>query len=117
MRRPPVSVGAGRIGWPRLRLSSSRSGRSAPPREWRTTSQRVVRIALVALLAIVTVAAVLRWDPSWPLPVPAALQAPDVHAGHRRRSTHGIDRGSPDSRDSLDPRSSSSRENTANASS
>ena len=53
-----------------------RSDQAAPPREWRTTSQRVVRIALVALLTIVTVAAVLRWDPSWRLPVPAALRAP-----------------------------------------
>jgi serine/threonine protein phosphatase PrpC len=51
----------------------------APPREWRTMSQRVVRIALVALLAIVTVAAVLRWDRSWQLPVPAAaLQTPEA---------------------------------------
>jgi serine/threonine protein phosphatase PrpC len=54
----------------------------APPREWRTMSQRVVRIALVALLAIVTVAAVLRWDRSWQLPVPAAaLQTPEAAPG------------------------------------
>jgi serine/threonine protein phosphatase PrpC len=54
---------------------------AAPPREWRTTSQRVVRIALVALLTIVTVAAVLRWDPSWRLPVPTALQTPEAAPG------------------------------------
>jgi PPM family protein phosphatase len=46
----------------------------APPREWRTVAQRMVRIALVALLAIVTVAAVLRWDRSWP--APATAEAP-----------------------------------------
>jgi serine/threonine protein phosphatase PrpC len=57
------------------------SGTLAAPREWRTTSQRVVRIALVALLTIVTVAAVLRWDPSWRLRVPAALQAPEATPG------------------------------------
>jgi PPM family protein phosphatase len=53
----------------------------APPREWRTMSQRLVRIALVALLTIVTVAAVLRWDPSWRLPVTNAVEVPEPASG------------------------------------
>jgi serine/threonine protein phosphatase PrpC len=51
------------------------------PREWRTMSQRVVRIALVALLALVTVAAVLRWDSPWPRPAPTAAETPAPTSG------------------------------------
>ena len=46
----------------------------APPRERRTTSQRVVRTALVALLAIVIAVAVVRWRPSWQVPAPSAVE-------------------------------------------
>ena len=46
----------------------------ATPREPRaTTAQRVVRTALVALLAIVTTLAVVRWRPSWQIPLPSWL--------------------------------------------
>jgi len=45
-----------------------------PPREGLTTSQWVVRTALVALLAIATTAALLRWGPSWPVPAPVAVE-------------------------------------------
>jgi hypothetical protein len=47
----------------------------------RTMSQRIERIALVALLATVTVAAVLRWDPVLVRSASALpSQAPEVHA-------------------------------------
>ena len=49
----------------------------APPREpGATTTQRVVRTALVALLAIVTTLAVVRWRPSWRIPFPSWLVPP-----------------------------------------
>ena len=53
----------------------------APPREWRTVSQRVVRIALVALLTLVTVAAVLRWDSPGLRPAPTAAETPEPTSG------------------------------------
>ena len=46
----------------------------APSREGLTTSQWVVRSALVALLAITITAALLRWGPSWPVPAPVAVE-------------------------------------------
>jgi serine/threonine protein phosphatase PrpC len=50
---------------------------SGAPREPRATrSQRVVRTALVALLAIVTTLAVVRWVPSWQIPLPSWLVPP-----------------------------------------
>jgi serine/threonine protein phosphatase PrpC len=55
----------------------------APPREWLTTSQRLVRTALVALLAIVITVAVARWDPSLlQVPAPSVVEPP--------RSTSGV---------------------------
>ena len=53
----------------------------------------MVRIALVALLAIVTTLAVLRWRSVLAAPpAPTAVGAADVNVRSRRRSTHGIDR-------------------------
>ncbi len=46
----------------------------APPRERRTTSQRVVRTALVALLAIAITVAVVRWGPAWTAPAPSIVE-------------------------------------------
>jgi serine/threonine protein phosphatase PrpC len=43
------------------------------PLERRTTSQRVVRTALVAMLSIVITMAVIRWRPSWAVAVPSAV--------------------------------------------
>ena len=48
----------------------------ALPRERRTTSQRAVRIALVALLSIVIAATVIRWGPSWQIPAAGGLDDP-----------------------------------------
>jgi serine/threonine protein phosphatase PrpC len=52
---------------------SRRSGLDRRPRERHTTLQRVVRTAVVALLAIVTTLAVLRWRPSWTIPAPSTV--------------------------------------------
>jgi PPM family protein phosphatase len=46
----------------------------APPREQRTTSQRLARTALVALLTIVITAAVVQWGPSWWAPAPSIVE-------------------------------------------
>jgi hypothetical protein len=46
----------------------------APPRERSTTSQRVVRTALVALLTIAITASVVRWGPSWTAPAPSIVE-------------------------------------------
>jgi serine/threonine protein phosphatase PrpC len=46
----------------------------APPRERRTTSQRVVRTALVALLAMTITVAVVRWGPSWQAAAPSIVE-------------------------------------------
>jgi len=46
----------------------------APSREGLTTSQWVVRSALVALLAITITAALIRWGPSWPVPAPVVVE-------------------------------------------
>jgi serine/threonine protein phosphatase PrpC len=53
----------------------------APARKGRTTSQVVVRIALVALLAAVTTLALLRWRPSWPVVAPTAVVPSTSTAG------------------------------------
>jgi serine/threonine protein phosphatase PrpC len=53
----------------------------APPRGRRAISQRVVRMALVALLAIVTTVAVVRWRPSWLVPVPILVEPPTSTSG------------------------------------
>ena len=45
-----------------------------PPREGLTTSQWVLRTALVALLAIAITAALIRWGPSWPVPARVAVE-------------------------------------------
>jgi serine/threonine protein phosphatase PrpC len=46
----------------------------APPHERRTMSQRVVRTALAALLAIAITVAVVRWGPSWKAPAPTIVE-------------------------------------------
>ena len=62
----------------------------ATPREPRaTTAQRVVRTALVALLVIVTTLAVVRWRPSWQIPLPAWL-SPAPTAAVPPISTSGV---------------------------
>ena len=62
----------------------------APAREPRaTTSQRVVRTALVALLAVVTTLAVVRWRPSWQIPLPSWL-VPAPSAVVPPTSTSGV---------------------------
>jgi serine/threonine protein phosphatase PrpC len=45
-----------------------------PSRETGRRSERVVRTALVVLLAIVIALAVVRWPPSWAIPTPSALE-------------------------------------------
>ena len=54
---------------------------TAPALKGRTTSQLVVRIALVALLAAVTTLALLRWRPSWPVAAPTAVVPSTSTAG------------------------------------
>jgi serine/threonine protein phosphatase PrpC len=50
-------------------------------RERRTTSQLVVRTALVVLLAIVIALAVIRWRPSWLVPAPSLVVPPTSTSG------------------------------------
>jgi serine/threonine protein phosphatase PrpC len=80
-----VSAAAGEtskaFGSPRRPAAPDVHARHAPPRERPTTSQRVVRTALVVLLAIVTTAAVLLWRPSWPFPLPGAINPPTSTSG------------------------------------
>ena len=74
----PAPETSNEIGPPLRQAARETPAAGAPAREWRTMPQRLVRIALVALLALVTVAAVLRWDPSWQLPAPNAVEAPQT---------------------------------------
>jgi len=53
----------------------------ALPCQRRTTSQRAVRTALVAVLAIAIAATVVRWGPSWQIPAPSALDPPTTTSG------------------------------------
>ncbi len=69
------------FGSPRRPAAVDVHGFGAAPRERRTTSQRVVQIALVALLAIVIAAAVVRWVPSWQVPVPSVIELPTSTSG------------------------------------
>jgi serine/threonine protein phosphatase PrpC len=62
-------------------VSSAAQALGAPRRERRTTSRRVVRTALVALLAIVITLAAVRWGPSWPLPAPSVVVPPAPTSG------------------------------------
>jgi serine/threonine protein phosphatase PrpC len=64
------------FGLPQSPAALDGQASGALPRERRTTSQRAVRTALVALLAIVIAAAVIRWGPSWQIPAPSALDPP-----------------------------------------
>ena len=74
-RRTSSGVESGRPG------TAGVQGSGAPRRERRTTSQRVVEIALVALLAIVITLAVMRWRPSWPFPAPSPEVPPTTTTG------------------------------------
>ena len=69
------------FGSPRRPAAADIHGFGAAPRERRTMSQRVVQIALVALLAIVIAAAVVRWVPSWQVPVPSVIELPTSTSG------------------------------------
>jgi len=69
------------FGSPRRPAAVDVHGFGAAPRERRTTSQRVVQIALVALLAIVIAGAVVRWVPSWQVPVPSVIELPTSTSG------------------------------------
>jgi len=69
------------FGSPRRPAAVDVHGFGAAPRERRTTSQRVVQIALVALPAIVIAAAVVRWVPSWQVPVPSVIELPTSTSG------------------------------------
>jgi serine/threonine protein phosphatase PrpC len=60
------------------------------PHERRTTSQRAVRIALVALLAIAIAAAVVRWGPSWQMSPPSAVEPSTTSAVVIVRPTESI---------------------------
>ena len=51
------------------------------PRERARTSERVVRMALVALLAMLIAVAVVRWRPSWTIPTPSALEPSTTPSG------------------------------------
>lgn len=62
-------------------ISSAARALGAPRRERRTTPRRVVRTALVALLAIVIILAAVRWGPSWPLPAPSVVVPPAPTSG------------------------------------
>lgn len=74
-------------GSPRLPAALDVQASGAPTRERRTTSQRVVRTALVALLAIVVTLAAVRWRPSW---LAAAWLVPAPRAVEPPRSTSGV---------------------------
>jgi PPM family protein phosphatase len=69
------------FGLPQSPAALDGQASGAPPRERRTTSQRAVRTALVALLAIVIAAAVIRWGPSWQIPAPSTLDPPPTTSG------------------------------------
>jgi len=69
------------FGSPRRPAAVDVHGFGAAPRERRTASQRVVQIALVALLAIVIAVAVVRWVPSWQVPVPSVIELPTSTSG------------------------------------
>jgi PPM family protein phosphatase len=53
----------------------------SPLRNRRTTSQRAVRTALVALLAIVIAMAAVRWGPAWRVPVLSEIEPPASTTG------------------------------------
>jgi serine/threonine protein phosphatase PrpC len=64
------------FGSPQSPAAPDDQASGALARERRTTSQRAVRIALVALLSIAIAATVARWGPSWQIPAPGGLDDP-----------------------------------------
>jgi serine/threonine protein phosphatase PrpC len=64
------------FGLPQSPAAPDGQASGALPHERRTTSQRAVRIALVALLSIVIAATVARWGPSWQIPAAGGLDDP-----------------------------------------
>jgi serine/threonine protein phosphatase PrpC len=64
------------FGSPQSPAAPDDQASGALARERRTTSQRAVRIALVALLSIAIAATVARWGPSWQIPAASGLDDP-----------------------------------------
>jgi serine/threonine protein phosphatase PrpC len=63
------------------RVDSAGAREKSSGRERRTTSQRVVRTALLALIAIVVTLAVGRWPPSWQVLAPSEVGPPPPSSG------------------------------------